>query len=208
MEKRFKAIIFDLFNTLVYQTGERPLKELAGILLANLTLSNQELRHYFMTADCDNLRDLIQNFDGNNTIDIEYYENKISQIVHHVHLFEKTIETLQSLKEAGYALAVISNLAYPYMQPFYTLGLDTYIDHVIFSCKVGYQKPQREIYELAAELLQIPFSETLMVGDSLKNDVLKPCELGMQSILIDYYDRIEHDGKITCISELLSKHLV
>jgi putative hydrolase of the HAD superfamily len=68
-------------------------------------------------------------------------------------------------------------------------GLSPYFEFVLDSSAFGWKKPGHQIYEEALRLSGILRSEVnrvVFIGDSLRNDVLAPRQIGMQSI---YFDR-------------------
>lgn len=64
------------------------------------------------------------------------------------------------------------------------LGFHQYFDHIIFSSDLGYKKPDKRIFEKALELLGLEASEVISIGDTPKNDIIPPLELGMQAMHI------------------------
>lgn len=75
---------------------------------------------------------------------------------------------LDALHERGVRTAVLSNVGVDIRPVMAREGLRT--DAVVLSCEVGAVKPQPEIFEAALEALGASAEETLMVGDSWKDD--------------------------------------
>jgi HAD superfamily hydrolase (TIGR01509 family) len=88
------------------------------------------------------------------------------------------------LHRRGFALALLTNSASPFREPFERLGLAPSFDHVLFSCDLGAKKPAPESYRAALAALGVAAGEALMLGDSLANDVLAPRELGLRALRI------------------------
>lgn len=71
------------------------------------------------------------------------------------------------------------------------LGLYDYVDpkHVIVSQATGFQKPEKEIFNLAAEQFDMNPSTTLYVGDSYDNDVMGAFNSGWHSMWFNHRGR-------------------
>jgi phosphoserine phosphatase len=65
------------------------------------------------------------------------------------------------------------------------LGLDQYFEVVVASANVERGKPAREIFEHALGRLQVSPEDTVMVGDSLKGDVLGASRVGIPGVWIN-----------------------
>jgi HAD superfamily hydrolase (TIGR01509 family) len=88
------------------------------------------------------------------------------------------------LRRRGFALAVLTNSASPYREPFERLLGSDRLDVVGFSCELGTRKPEPESYRRVLDALGVAPGEALMVGDSLRNDTEAPAALGLQTLLL------------------------
>lgn len=88
------------------------------------------------------------------------------------------------LARRGLKLAVLTNSASPYREPLDRCGLAGAFDAVLFSCDLGAKKPEPAVYAAALAALGTDAGETLMIGDSLANDVEGPAAAGMATLLI------------------------
>lgn len=89
---------------------------------------------------------------------------------------------LDELRRRGYRLAVITNRAFGgerFRTDMRDAGLDIAWDVEAVSCEVGYLKPHPHIFEWTLERLNLPANETLMVGNSLAQDVAGAQRMGM-----------------------------
>ncbi len=106
-------------------------------------------------------------------------------------------EALQSLKEMGLRLAVLSNAT---CGKLVRRALDNHsllkmFDQVMVSCELSRRKPAPEAFEAVLESLQVQPSESLMVGDLLRTDIAGANLVGMKSILVDFFgDGTETNG--------------
>lgn len=98
--------------------------------------------------------------------------------------YEGVFSLLAFLRRRGYALGLLSNLSSVHKEPLGRLAMEPMFDAVGFSCDAGMGKPDPRFYlDLAARLGVSP-EETLVVGDSLLNDVTAPRALGMRAIRV------------------------
>lgn len=179
-----KAIIFDLYNTLIYFDKEvRTYKNLFSDLGIDSELELKLAKKLVMTKNFNSLEELVQELKPNTDISLNLHKNQIQSKIDSVQLYPETISVLKILKNNGLKLGLISNSAFNYKSPFYKLGLDKYFDIAIFSFEVGLQKPDPEIYKLLLDNLNIRPDEAIMVGDKFVEDVQAPQELGIKGIL-------------------------
>ena len=198
-------ILFDLYNTLLFVSNrKRPYQFLIKFLVEN-QVDKSEIRRNLLTQDSSNLLNFIQKNwnikESNELLKIINQTEKLLAIeIASIQLFEETKEVLSTLKKEA-NLVLISNLASPYKKAVYDNELHHYFDKLIFSCDVGFQKPQIEIFELAIE--NIPKSSILMVGDSLKDDKLGAERIGINHKIINRNQK--KIGNIQNLRELIIK---
>ena len=90
---------------------------------------------------------------------------------------------LNYLKSKGYKLGIVANIWSGGMNPaLEKLGLDRFLDTMIASVDVGYQKPEPEIFQLALERLELGAQETIMVGDNPSSDIQGAHNLGICTV--------------------------
>lgn len=98
-------------------------------------------------------------------------------------LYEDTFTVLEKLKERGYGHVLLSN-NYPELDTVMEkLGLDRFFDAQIISAQVGFDKPRREIFELAFKAAGFP-KTAYMVGDNPFSDIKGANACGIPSILV------------------------
>ncbi len=79
--------------------------------------------------------------------------------------YPDTRTVLQQLKRRGVRAALISNIGWDLRPVLKAHDLDSLIDVVVLSYEHGVQKPDRELFEIACQGLNLPPSQVLMVGD-------------------------------------------
>ncbi len=121
-----------------------------------------------------------------------------------VTLFPDTEPALNGLKSEGYKLGVISNTStYGWQAVNRKYKILEYFDYQAPSFKVGYIKPESDIYLSIERISGFSGKEIIMVGDSFRGDFLKPRELGWGSILLDRAGANEHPDAKPMIQNLL-----
>lgn len=85
--------------------------------------------------------------------------------------FVDTLPVLRELKSRGVRIVVLSNIGLDIRPLLDRVGVSGLLDGVVLSFEVGLVKPDPAIFARALELLDVPGSQTLMVGDSPRDDV-------------------------------------
>lgn len=97
-------------------------------------------------------------------------------------LYEDAAATLVKTRQLGYRNAILSN-NYPDLEDvLIKLGLSEYLDGVIVSAAEGYDKPRKELFEIAKK--RFPAKLYYMVGDSVKADIIGGKNAGMKTVLV------------------------
>ena len=86
-------------------------------------------------------------------------------------VFDDTLPVLRELKSRGVKIAVLSNIGMDIRDCLDRAGVSDLLDGVVLSYEVGLVKPDPAMYARALDLLDLPGSQTLMVGDSPQDDV-------------------------------------
>jgi len=98
-------------------------------------------------------------------------------------LAEDTTSVLTELRRRGFSLGIITNgVPAIQRQTIEGLGLAPFFDHVIISGLVGYQKPDRRIFQKAMEEAGASPENTLYLGDSPAIDVGGAKKAGIKSV--------------------------
>lgn len=102
----------------------------------------------------------------------------INQVKNNIEITKLTLAKL----EQDYTLGLISNYYGNIDKVLEELDLRKYFKAVIDSEIVGVRKPNKEIFEIALNKLDIKADETAMVGDSYGNDIVPAKLLGCKTI--------------------------
>ena len=125
----------------------------------------------------------------------------------HSHLFEDAIETLESLREAGYRLGVITNgHGVPQRAKIDRYDLARHVDSIVIEGEFGKGKPDREVFAHATASLGVRPDEAWHVGDNLYADVGGAKAAGMHAVWI-HRERLELREDIAVRPDMVIGHL-
>ena len=196
-----KLVAFDMYRTCLHIQGE---EEHIPLLSSILNVDRRILSQVFLTVD-EPLETSISllNVDQADSLAIEtIFKPKVKKSLENILLFPETMNTLETLKKKGYAIAVVSNVSADFVAPIQKY-FPSIFDYEILSCKEGVKKPQKEIFELLIERSWYKADEIIMVWDSLESDVGWAKNIGINAVLIDRTaEGIEQCNWYTKISSL------
>jgi len=92
------------------------------------------------------------------------------------------------LRAPGYKTALLSNTEVAAMELFAELGYDVF-DATVFSCAEGICKPERQIYEIAAQKLEVTPAQCVFIDDKQKF-IDGAIAAGMQGILYEDFGQV------------------
>ena len=192
MAPGIKAVIFDLYGTLI--TIRRKLLHKAvprllgvdaarwvGLIRDELLTRRFEDRAAFVRFICESL---VPGRDAAEARLLAIVQEELAS----VEPCEGVLSLLAFLRRRGYSLGLLSNVSSVHKDPLSRLAMEAMFDAVGFSCDAGVRKPEPRIYlDLCARLGVAP-EATLIVGDSLPNDVIAPRALGMRAMRVGGID--------------------
>ncbi len=186
----FKAVTFDFYNTLVYQPagigrGRQYQNYLSAVELSSDPWQHQVLYDvfdYYRSSYSPGLSDgaklsfwteftrrLFQrtNVRGPGAINYADHAHAIREIMgpNSFALFGDSLQILRTLREAGFRLGVISDWQRGLAYFCEELGIGTFLDVVVASGELGFQKPDRRLFDVACERIGVSSREILHVGD-------------------------------------------
>ena len=109
---------------------------------------------------------------------------------------------LQECAKRGYSSYLLSN-NFPEL-PFFvnSLGISEYLDGVIISSHVGYEKPRKELFDFAIRNSGCDFG--IMVGDNPIADIRGGKEVGLKTILVHNTVESAADYTFETLTQILS----
>jgi len=173
---KFKVLIFDLFHTLssMHHSDVPGLysHEIIGITyekwLEVLFTDSERRTRGIITDPIEIIRDITDklgmNIPDETIIELariryERFDLALKNILPH------TVNTLMELKKRGKTLILLSNADVCEIKSWAYSPAAPYFDHALFSCHVGYIKPEPEIYEHAVKLSGTHKDQCLFIGD-------------------------------------------
>lgn len=112
---------------------------------------------------------------------------------------------------ARYPLVLVSNFYGNVSAVLADFDLLRYFPRIIESAVVGVRKPDPAIFQLGVDALGLPADEVLVVGDSLKKDILPAESIGCQTAWLKAKgwtvdeDAQTHPSQISSLSALISE---
>jgi len=100
------------------------------------------------------------------------------------HLFNDTIITLEKASEKQYQNIILSNHIPELDTIIENLDIKKYFSKIYSSANIGYEKPNRKIYEYVFNDIIANKDDCIIVGDSYKSDIIGGKNYGIKSILV------------------------
>ena len=194
---RPKAVLFDLFHTLVNVpppalTSERPVPEILGV-------SAEEWQRLYYDEDvfgrCLGLvTDSVEAMRKvAHSIDPTVKEDRILAAVESrrrrfeiglVHVEDSILAAVDSLRAAGIRTAIVSDAGADDVESWHRSPLGSRVDATIFSYQLGYRKPDPRIYQDALNALGVVPADAIFVGDGGSDEHTGARAVGMRTVLV------------------------
>jgi len=188
-----RGIFFDVYGTLIHSNSSIYVSPYSH-LMADQNLSEIQIAEVWsilMTNSLPSIRDaasIIENFSGVGVVSEVAINKAESDLVEHLEsmvVMDGVHQVLSDLIEEGYLMVLVSNLCSPYKRPIRELGVENLVQECVYSCDVGYLKPDPKIFKLALEKINMAASQVIMVGDNEEDDIAGGVAAGIKGILID-----------------------
>jgi putative hydrolase of the HAD superfamily len=201
IQQKYKAVIFDLFGTLVEIFSRREYEDTLAAMAAVLKIPYDEFYKRWMQTAGQRTTGLFRTLEDNLeyicrelnvTVSLEQINTakqiRFNFVARALTPRRDAVAVLSRLKSAGYKIGLISNcsgeppLLWP-GTPFAPL-----FDVAIFSSAVGLQKPDPQIFLMAMQRLEVEPLECLYVGDGDSDELTAAANMGMSPVLIQAND--------------------
>lgn len=106
-------------------------------------------------------------------------------------VFGDTRPVLQTLREQGFTLGLVSNRAEDLMPLAEKYGITEYFAFTLSAGQAGCYKPEPGIFYKALEMAGVTAKEAVYIGDNFFADVVGALNVGIDAILIDPRDVFE-----------------
>ncbi len=193
---KFKAVIFDLFGTLVDNFSKKKHDKVHALMAKTLSAPYEAFRQAFGSSFSDlcigkfrSIEEIIAVCCAQ--IGLSPGDCKINTAAQYRYDFTmrtlkpkvEVLITLQNLKNDGYKIGLITNCGPDVPLLWHTSPLSEHIDLPLFSCKEKIQKPAIEIYKRAHEQLGLPSNVCVYVGDGSSREMTGAKEIGFLPVL-------------------------
>lgn len=192
-ENIVKAIIFDLFETLITEWGR--FKYTNQIMTEELQINRADFSQLWEKLQVDRYKGKLD-FKESLMITLQTMNVSIDdKLLDHV--LNRRVETkaacfsdisydvltmLEHLKESSYSLGLISNCTAEETIALKESKIYNYFNTVIMSCEVGLAKPDADIYILCCEKLGVMPKDCLFVGDGGSKELIGAKNIGMEAV--------------------------
>lgn len=193
-DRKYTTIFFDWGGVIANDPGD----EFLGRLLRDVGATEVQVQEIFETY--------MKSFMRGEISETEYWQELRSRYGLSIHdsisdEFKKWREPIanddilalaKEAKDKGLSIATLSNVIEPTYNVIEQAGYYDLFDEVIASCKVGYVKPQKEIYEIALDRFSVTAQESVFIDD--KQSLLDPAnQMGFKTILAQNPGQIIRD---------------
>lgn len=197
MEKDINVVFFDLFFTLITPnySDSRNENDVLGITREEWERYSESDEIYIKRATSKNMSSEQIIEDIINKMKIDASESVKKEILNlRKRRLEKCLinvdpiilEVLLNLKRSGKKICLISNADIIDVMYWNKSPLNNLFDNIIFSYEVGYVKPQKEIYNIALNKMEVNPENCIFVGDGGSNELKGAKELGIRTVLTGY----------------------
>lgn len=100
-------------------------------------------------------------------------------------IYPEVLEVLEALRDHDVELVALSNWDARLHTVLDGCGLGEYLSKRFISAELGWEKPDPAIYRHVVEILRLPATALLSVGDDPKNDIEGPKRAGWQAIQVE-----------------------
>lgn len=194
--KNKKLLIFDLDGTLINSALDLALAVNYMLKQLNLDTFDEETIHGWVGNGALMLaqRALSGKREIDTTLDDTYVQKALQIFLdyYEAHLCDATIpypevpQTLKSLKNRGYTLAIVTNKPFKFVAPILTaLKLSNLFELILGGDSLDKKKPDPMPLLHVTKTLHIDVKQSVMIGDS-KNDILAANSCGMESVGVTY----------------------
>ena len=194
---KYKAVIFDLFGTLVDIFSRDKYDNSLLEMISILKLPWAEFREIWMKTASQRAVGTFKTLEANleyicNKLDLAYTEKQIENASRIRHDFvvqalaprKDAIEVISTLKSNGHKIGLVSNCSPEPPVVWKDTPFAPYFDVTVFSSTAGLRKPDPRIYQMAIEKLGVKAKDCLYIGDGDSNELTGALKIGMKPVLI------------------------
>jgi putative hydrolase of the HAD superfamily len=215
--KKFKGILLDLDNTLYSYQETHPiaLEKAISFLVKSLRMDRKKIHDGYWKARTHVQKQLKKTAAAHNRLlyfqklcedlnvnPVEYawkaYQVYWDTYIDHIKLFTGVKEFFKEHKDKK--IGIVTDLTADIQhKKLLKLNLAPYIDCIVTSEEVGYEKPHRLIFSQALRKMRMSSSEVCMIGDDYEKDILGAERIGIFALWLNTHGsarlRASSEGK-------------
>ena len=195
---KYKAVIFDLFGTLVNMYPWTESNNVLRQMAEHLTIPPEEFIDFWlvtfnerMTGTFRKYEDCIKYISQQAGVAAQEEQIELAANLRNVmserelaSTREGALEVLSYLKSNDYKTGLISDCSTIIPEIWDTTPLAPFIDVAVFSCIEGIKKPDERIYRTATTRLGVETEECLYIADGIGQELTTAAKLGMYAVMI------------------------
>jgi putative hydrolase of the HAD superfamily len=198
---KYAAVIFDLFGTLVDNFSLREHEGIVRQMAAVVSAPSDGFLRLWLDTFNERATGIFPNPEANighicSKLGVQVEEAKIKQSARLRFDYEArsmtpradALEVLSNLKSRGYKTGLISDSSAEAPVIWKETPFAPLIDVAVFSCLVGFRKPNPQIYHLAAKHLGVEPQACLYIGDGSSQELTGANGVGMHAVLLSVPD--------------------
>ena len=194
---KFKAVIFDLFGTLVDNFSYQEHRDMLSDMAFALSIPPEDFIRLWIETFNERVTGKFATPESNliyicDKIGVSPEAGQIEWAIEIRREFTRSSltprsdarDTILKLKEMGLKIGLVSDCTYEVPTLWDKSAFLDLIDVPIFSCVAGIKKPDPRIYELALDGLGVTPKESLYIGDGSSHELSGARKVGMHPVLI------------------------
>ena len=206
---KYKAVIFDLFGTLIPNFSEKEYRRVVMSLATILSAPPGSFWEQWMATFNQSIFGMIPDNRDKlilicRELGIHQNQDKIAKANQVFFDYEarsmvprsEAVEILSALKQKGYKTGLISDCSSNTPILWENTGLKPFFEVAVFSCAVGIKKPDPRIYRLALEQLGVKSQDCLYIGDGSSNELTGALKVRMHPVWIRIPEEREDNLRI------------
>ena len=189
-----KAIIFDMWTTVIYSDWNFGNKVINAL---DLTIEKEEelwlllekdwMMHRFDTFE-DSAKHACIALGIKDSKKIKKFAELYEESRKHIKPYDDVLPVIKKLRKK-YKIGLLSNTENFTIPVLDKIGFLDNFDAAFFSCDHKKLKPDKRFFRAILKVLGAKPEETVMVGDSMKSDIIPAKQLGMNAILMDRHNK-------------------
>jgi HAD superfamily hydrolase (TIGR01549 family) len=214
--------MFDLWNTLIrVPKSHNPYPRIVRLLgLSEEAEFRNQMRSRWMTHSEMSPESFFHEFCNHRKIDaneamLQHYLQIWIEYLEAIELVEGAKEILEVLRHKGLKTVIVTNTVQKSIDAVKKMEIAGLVNEIVSSADTGFLKPDPRIIQAALSKVSSRPSESVVVGDKLRTDILGGLIVGTKSVLLDprvpnviLNDRIPIDAiipRLTDLEEVIEK---